>query len=67
MITTRTFVSLQMMAALKAIGNTGHAESVAPTLARCFQDNENPMHVRVAAVNAFRRMACHAVSRCSNH
>ena len=47
---------------LKAIGNTGHAESVAPTLTRCYENKENPMHVRIAAVNAFRRMACHGVS-----
>ena len=47
---------------LKAIGNTGHAESVAPTLTRCYENKENPMGVRVAAVNAFRRMACHGVS-----
>ena len=47
---------------LKAIGNTGHAESVAPTLTRCYENKENPMHVRTAAVNAFRRMACHGVS-----
>ena len=49
---------------LKAIGNTGHAESVAPTLTRCFENEENPMYVRIAAVNAFRRMACYGVSFC---
>lgn len=45
---------------LKAIGNTGHAEQVVPTLNRCFMNNEISMEIRVAAVNAFRRMACTA-------
>ncbi len=45
---------------LKAIGNTGHAEHVVPTLNRCFMNEKNPMGIRVAAVNAFRRMACTA-------
>ena len=58
----RLVLPFQVMMSLKALGNTGHAESVAPTLARCFQNEENPMPVRVAAVNAFRRMSCNAVS-----
>ena len=56
------FLTFQVLMSLKAIGNTGHAESVAPTLTRCYESKENPMHVRIAAVNAFRRMACHGVS-----
>jgi hypothetical protein len=47
-----------MLAALKALGNTGHAESAAPTLFRCANNNDLSMELRVAALQAFRRMAC---------
>ena len=46
--------------ALKSIGNAGHAESLVPTLNRCINNAENSMEIRVAAINAFRRMACTA-------
>ncbi|ELU16129.1 hypothetical protein CAPTEDRAFT_33454, partial [Capitella teleta] len=51
-----------MLAALKALGNTGHAESAAPTLFRCANNNDLSMELRVAALQAFRRMACLADS-----
>ena len=50
----------KVLMSLKAIGNTGHAEQVVPTLNRCFMNEQIPMEVRVAAVNSFRRMACTA-------
>jgi len=50
----------KILMSLKAIGNAGYAEQATETLNRCFQDSENPMAVRVAAVNAFRKMACTA-------
>ncbi len=50
----------KVLMSLKALGNTGHAEQVVPTLNRCFLNEQIPMEIRVAAVNAFRRMACTA-------
>ena len=50
----------KILMSLKAIGNTGHAEQVVPTLNRCFMNDKVPMEIRVAAVSAFRRMACTA-------
>lgn len=50
----------KVLLSLKAIGNTGHAESVVPTLNRCITNEQIPMEIRVAAANAFRRMACTA-------
>ncbi len=53
----------QVIMFLKAIGNAGFASSLVPTLNRCFQNEKNPMEVRVTAINAFRRMACTAEVR----
>ena len=50
----------KVLMSLKAIGNTGHAEQVVPTLNRCFMNTQVPMEIRVSAINAFRRMACTA-------
>jgi len=46
------------MLALRALGNAGNSDSVAATLNRCALNEEAPMAVRVAAINAFRRMSC---------
>lgn len=50
----------KVMMSLKAIGNTGHAESAVDNLNNCISSEENPMEIRVAAISAFRRMACTA-------
>nr|AGM37974.1 apolipophorin [Sinohyriopsis cumingii] len=49
-----------VMLALRAIGNIGHAQTSIPTLYSCISNTKNPMDIRVAAVEAFRRMSCGA-------
>jgi len=50
-----------IMIALKALGNTGNAQQLASqTLIRCAQNKEEAVETRVAAILAFRRMACTA-------
>ena len=48
----------ETLMALKALGNTGHASRSAPALARCAANTDLPMELRVAALQAFRRMPC---------
>lgn len=49
----------RMLTALRAIGNAGlAAQSVVATLTRCAANEAIPMSLRVAAVNAFRRIDC---------
>jgi hypothetical protein len=51
----------KMLTALRAIGNAGlGAHSAAMTLTRCASNDAAPMSIRVAAVNAFRRIDCKA-------
>ncbi|XP_078574880.1 apolipophorins-like isoform X1 [Branchiostoma floridae x Branchiostoma japonicum] len=52
----------KMMMSLKAIGNAGQAVSAAPTLSQCVLTEANPIPVRRAAMEAFRRLPC-SVSR----
>ena len=49
----------QMLTALRALGNAGLAASEStPTLERCARNSDIPTAVRVAAINAFRRLQC---------
>jgi hypothetical protein len=48
----------QVLMNLKAIGNSGFAETIVPTLNKCFMETDNPMEIRLAAITAFRRMTC---------
>lgn len=48
----------QILITIKAIGNAGVLSFISNDLVRCAQRKQNPMAVRVAAVEAFRRMAC---------
>ena len=50
----------KVLMSLKALGNTGHAETAVPSLNSCLDNERTPMDIRVAAVQAFRRMACTA-------
>ncbi|CAH1244201.1 CTD-3088G3.8 [Branchiostoma lanceolatum] len=52
----------KVMMSLKAIGNAGQAVSAAPTLSQCVLTDANPISVRRAAMEAFRRLPC-TVSR----
>jgi hypothetical protein len=48
---------LQTLIAIKALGNIGVAKSVKnPTLQLCIEDEQLPMEVRIAAVEAHRYM-----------
>ena len=49
-----------VMMALKGIGNAGHASQVTPSLTKCAINEDAPMLIRIAAINAFRRMPCEA-------
>ena len=50
----------RVLMALKGLGNAGHANQAIAALTRCYINDEAPMAIRVAAVNAFRRMPCEA-------
>jgi hypothetical protein len=48
-------VTLQTLIAIKALGNIGVAQSVkSPTLQLCVEEEQLPMEVRIAAVQAHR-------------
>jgi hypothetical protein len=50
---------LQTLVAIKALGNIGVAQSVKnPTLQLCIEDEQLPMEVRIAAVEAHRYRPC---------
>ncbi|XP_071953839.1 apolipophorins-like [Antedon mediterranea] len=53
----------KVMLALKALGNSGQAVSVIPTLDRCFEQKLNPIGVRIAAMEALRRIPCEKGNR----
>ncbi|NWU80261.1 VIT protein, partial [Onychorhynchus coronatus] len=49
----------EMQLVLKAVGNAGlAAASLAPVLSSCASLNSNPMEIRLAAIQAFRRIPC---------
>ncbi|KAK6188791.1 hypothetical protein SNE40_004897 [Patella caerulea] len=50
----------KVLLTLRAIGNAGHSSSVAGPLSHCFTRESNPTEVRVAALDAFRRLPCSA-------
>ena len=48
------------MMTLRALGNTGHAEAIVPSLYRCIGNKDNTMDIKIAAIQAFRRLSCGA-------
>ncbi|GFS10552.1 microsomal triglyceride transfer protein large subunit [Elysia marginata] len=50
----------EILLTLRAIGNAGHASRAVPVIAKCLTNSRNPLEIRVAAANAFRRMPCDA-------
>ncbi|XP_032560203.1 uncharacterized protein LOC116795019 [Chiroxiphia lanceolata] len=49
----------EMQLVLKAVGNAGlAAASLAPVLSSCASLSSNPMEIRLAAIQAFRRVPC---------
>ncbi|XP_041357844.1 uncharacterized protein LOC121374798 [Gigantopelta aegis] len=45
---------------LRAIGNAGHLRRISSILSNCITESTNPMEVRIAAVEGFRRVPCDA-------
>ena len=54
----------RMLKALKSIGNAGNADRVATTLNLCVANTKAPIVIRVAAINAFRRIDCSVSVSC---
>jgi hypothetical protein len=48
----------KMVMILKSIGNVGHAPSLIETLTKCYKEETNPTVIRLAAIQALRRMPC---------
>ncbi|XP_046557707.1 uncharacterized protein LOC124266910 isoform X2 [Haliotis rubra] len=48
------------LVALRALGNAGHLDRLTTTLSSCFNRQDNPMEIRVAAIHAYRRLPCTA-------
>ncbi|XP_074640348.1 uncharacterized protein LOC141898387 isoform X2 [Tubulanus polymorphus] len=44
--------------ALRAVGNMGHSTNLARRLQGCMRDTTNPIEIRLAAIDAYRRMPC---------
>jgi len=51
---------MQSLLALRAIGNAGFGTSAMSTLEKCFRRAENPIEIRLSAIEAFRRIPCSA-------
>ncbi|XP_061171948.1 uncharacterized protein LOC133181472, partial [Saccostrea echinata] len=43
---------------LRALGNSGHISSATATVNSCISRKDNPIEVRIAAIEAFRRASC---------
>ena len=50
----------QILNALRAIGNAGFGTSAIPTLAKCIKITNNPIEIRLSAIEAFQRIPCTA-------
>ena len=48
----------KILMSLKAIGNAGYASSAIPVLRKCFITKETAIDIRLAAIDAFRRLPC---------
>ncbi|GFS01680.1 apolipophorin [Elysia marginata] len=57
----------KILLTLRAIGNAGHASRAVPVIAKCLTNSRNPLEIRVAAANAFRRMPCDAEQTSDPH
>lgn len=49
--------------ALRALGNIGHSQEQVSHLSRCFTNQDAPADIRIAAIDAFRRIPCDAKVR----
>ncbi|GAB6031625.1 hypothetical protein CHUAL_009385 [Chamberlinius hualienensis] len=56
---TKDNMSIEMIITqLKALGNIGHIDQAIPMVQSCYKTIENPIEVRLAAIDAHRRMPC---------
>ncbi|GAB1606238.1 hypothetical protein Ahia01_000906300 [Argonauta hians] len=46
--------------ALRALGNIGHTSQAVSRLSQCLTNKDNPMEIRISAIDAFRRIPCDA-------
>ncbi|XP_070564132.1 uncharacterized protein [Ptychodera flava] len=53
----------KILLSLKALGNSGQISSATSVLTRCFQEEDNSIEIRLAAIEAFRRMPCEVEGR----
>ncbi|XP_077982070.1 uncharacterized protein LOC144437076 [Glandiceps talaboti] len=53
----------KIILSLKALANSGQISSATNTLTRCFEEEENSIEIRLAAIDAFRRMPCEEEGR----
>ena len=58
--TTTCCLFLQVLLALRAIGNAGYGTSAISTLSKCIAQQGNPIEIRLSAIDAFRRIPCKA-------
>jgi len=43
---------------LRSLGNAGYVQNALATINKCMTKKDNPTEVRLAAIQAFRRMPC---------
>ncbi|XP_070564133.1 uncharacterized protein [Ptychodera flava] len=53
----------KILLSLKALGNSGQISRATNVLTRCFQEEDNSIEIRLAAIEAFRRMPCEVEGR----
>ena len=58
--TLQLFLFLQVLLALRAIGNAGYGTSAITTLSKCIAQQGNHIEIRLSAIDAFRRIPCRA-------
>ena len=49
---------------LRALGNAGRAVHTTTSITKCLTAETNPLEVRVAAAEAFRRVSCEVQVKC---
>ena len=43
---------------LKSLGNAGYVQNAVSSITKCMSRKDNPTEIRLAAIQAFRRMPC---------
>ena len=58
---TQNVEARKIVFALRALGNIGHSHVAVSHLTRCFTRRDVPEEIRIAAMDAFRRVPCDAM------